>query len=83
MRTIHGRGKQINRPLTDTSGIADQVFAPMDMLEFRFALSIRDVGAAKLYLPAKVNNHPALSSRIGGSLNIKRVRARTSQAVAG
>jgi TnpA family transposase len=49
----------------------------MRLLGFRFAPRIRDLGDTKLYIPkgAAASAYDALKPMIGGSLNIKDVRA--------
>ncbi len=60
---------------TDTAGFTDHVFALMHLLGFRFAPRIRDLGETKLYVPQGVQAYPTLRPLIGGTLNIKHVRA--------
>ncbi|KTG78004.1 hypothetical protein K16_06650, partial [Klebsiella pneumoniae] len=50
------------------------VFALMHLLGFRFAPRIRDLGDTKLYIPSDAA-YDALKPMIGGTLNIKHVRA--------
>jgi len=71
----HESDLRIEEHYTDTAGFTDHVFALMHLLGFRFAPRIRDLGDTKLYVPGKVADHPALRSMIGGSLNIKHLRA--------
>lgn len=71
----HESDLRIEEHYTDTAGFTDHVFALMHLLGFRFAPRIRDLGDTKLYVPGKVGDHPALRSMIGGSLNIKHLRA--------
>ena len=71
----HESDLRIEEHYTDTAGFTDHVFALMHLLGFRFAPRIRDLGDTKLYVPGKVTDHPALRSMIGGSLNIKHLRA--------
>lgn len=47
----------------------------MHMLGFRFAPRIRDLGETKLYIPGAIADYPGLKSMIGGTLNIKHLRA--------
>ncbi|MEI6934157.1 Tn3 family transposase, partial [Klebsiella pneumoniae] len=60
---------------TDTAGFTDHVFALMHLLGFRFAPRIRDLGDTKLYIPKGDATYEALKPMIGGTLNIKHVRA--------
>lgn len=55
--------------------ITDHVFALMHLLGFRFAPRIRDLGDTKLYIPRGDSAYDALKPMIGGTLNIKHVRA--------
>lgn len=71
----HESDLRIEEHYTDTAGFTDHVFALKHLLGFRFAPRIRDLGDTKLYVPGKVADHPALRSMIGGSLNIKHLRA--------
>jgi hypothetical protein len=71
----HESDLRIEEHYTDTAGFTDHVFALMHLLGFRFAPRIRDLGDTKLYVPGKVADHPALRSMIGGSSNIKHLRA--------
>ena len=72
----HESDLRIEEHYTDTAGFTDHVFALMHLLGFRFAPRIRDLKDTKLYI---VNNdedsYPGLRAMIGGTLNIKRVRA--------
>ena len=60
---------------TDTAGFTDHVFALMHTLGFRFAPRIRDLGDTILYIPGAIADYPALKAMIGGTLNIKHLRA--------
>ncbi|MFL4169990.1 Tn3 family transposase, partial [Escherichia coli] len=68
----HESDLRIEEHYTDTAGFTDHVFALMHLLGFRFAPRIRDLGETKLYVPQGVQAYPTL---IGGTLNIKHVRA--------
>ena len=59
----HESDLRIEKHYTDTAGLTDH------------APRIRDLGDTKLYVPGRVSDHPALRSMIGGSLNIKHLRA--------
>ena len=65
----------IEEHYTDTAGFTDHVFALMHLLGFRFAPRIRDLKDTKLYVPKNEQDYPALNTMIGGTLNIKHVRA--------
>ena len=71
----HESDLRIEEHYTDTAGFTDHVFALMHMLGFRFAPRIRDLGDTKLYIPGAIADYPALKSMIGGTLNIKHLRA--------
>jgi TnpA family transposase len=71
----HESDLRIEEHYTDTAGFTDHVFALMHMLGFRFAPRIRDLGDTKLYIPGTVQEYPGLKTMIGGTLNIKHVRA--------
>ena len=47
----------------------------MHLLGFRFAPRIRDLGDTKIYIPKGDAAYDALKPMIGGTLNIKHVRA--------
>ena len=55
--------------------IAIAVFALMHMPGFRFAPRIRDLGDTKLYIPGTAHKYPGLKAMIGGTLNLKHLRA--------
>lgn len=71
----HESDLRIEEHYTDTAGFTDHVFALMHLLGFRFAPRIRDLGETKLYVPQGVQTYPTLRPLIGGTLNIKHVRA--------
>ncbi len=71
----HESDLRIEEHYTDTAGFTDHVFALMHMLGFRFAPRIRDLGDTKLYIPGAIADYPALKAMIGGTLNIKHLRA--------
>ncbi len=71
----HESDLRIEEHYTDTAGFTDHVFALMHLLGFRFAPRIRDLGETKLYVPQGVQAYPTLRPLIGGTLNIKHVRA--------
>ncbi|MNF94334.1 Tn3 transposase DDE domain protein [compost metagenome] len=71
----HESDLRIEEHYTDTAGFTDHVFALMHLLGFRFAPRIRDLGETKLYVPQDVQTYPTLRPLIGGTLNIKHVRA--------
>ena len=71
----HEYDLRIEEHYTDTAGFTDHVFALMHLLGFRFAPRIRDLGDTKLYIPKGDAAYDALKPMIGGTLNIKHVRA--------
>nr|QTX14652.1 Mobile element protein [Klebsiella pneumoniae] len=71
----HESDLRIEEHYTDTAGFTDHVFALMHLLGFRFAPRIRDSGDTKLYIPKGDAAYDALKPMIGGTLNIKHVRA--------
>jgi TnpA family transposase len=71
----HESDLRIEEHYTDTAGFTDHVFALMHMLGFRFAPRIRDLGDTKLYIPGSIADYPGLKAMIGGTLNIKHLRA--------
>lgn len=71
----HESDLRIEEHYTDTAGFTDHVFALMHLLGFRFAPRIRDLGDTKLYLPKGEATYDALKPMIGGTLNLKHIRA--------
>ncbi len=71
----HESDLRIEEHYTDTAGFTDHVFALMHLLGFRFAPRIRDLCETKLYVPNSAQDYPTLRPMIGGTLNIKHVRA--------
>lgn len=71
----HESDIRIEEHYTDTSGFTDHVFALMHLLGFRFAPRIRDLGDTKLYIPKGNSMYDTLKPMIGGTLNIKHIRA--------
>jgi len=71
----HESDLRIEEHYTDTAGFTDHVFALMHLLGFRFAPRIRDLKDTKLYVPKNGQDYPTLRAMIGGTLNIKHVRA--------
>lgn len=71
----HESDLRIEEHYTDTAGFTDHVFGLMHLLGFRFAPRIRDLGDTKLYVPGKAADYPTLKAMIGGTLNIKHLRA--------
>ncbi|HNF92590.1 MAG TPA: Tn3 family transposase [Accumulibacter sp.] len=71
----HESDLRIEEHYTDTAGFTDHVFALMHLLGFRFAPRIRDLGDTKLYIPKGDAAYEGLKPMIGGTLNIKHIRA--------
>lgn len=71
----HESDLQIKEHYTDTAGFTDHVFALMHLLGFRFAPRIRDLADKRLYIHGDIKKYPTLSGMIGGTVNIKRIRA--------
>jgi TnpA family transposase len=71
----HESDLRIEEHYTDTAGFTDHVFALMHLLGFRFAPRIRDLSDTKLYLPSGKIKYQALAPMIGGTVNLKAIRA--------
>ena len=71
----HESDLRIEEHYTDTAGFTDHVFALMHLVGFRFAPRLRDLGETRLYLPKRTPAYPALKPMIGGSLQIRSIRA--------
>jgi TnpA family transposase len=71
----HESDLRIEEHYTDTAGFTDHVFGLMHFLGFRFAPRIRDLGDTKLYIPKGDTVYEGLKPMIGGTLNVKQVRA--------
>ncbi len=71
----HESDLRIEEHYTDTAGFTDHVFALMHLLGFRFAPRIRDLKDTKLYVPGGGNDYQGLRAMLGGTLNIKHLRA--------
>jgi TnpA family transposase len=71
----HESDLRIEEHYTDTAGFTDHVFALMHLLGFRFAPRIRDLGETRLYLPKRTAVYTALKPLIGGTIQIRSIRA--------
>jgi TnpA family transposase len=71
----HESDLRIEEHYTDTAGFTDHVFGLMHLLGFRFAPRIRDLKDTKLYIPKGDTGYDALKPMVGGTLNIRHVRA--------
>ena len=66
---------RIEEHYTDTAGFTDHVFALMHLLGFHFAPRIRDLADKRLYIHGDAKQYPTLAGLIGGSVNVKHLRA--------
>jgi TnpA family transposase len=71
----HESDLRIAEHYTDTAGFTDQVFGLMHLLGFRFAPRIRDLADKRLYIQGEAKASPTLAGLIGGTLNVKHIRA--------
>ena len=71
----HESDLRIEEHYTDTAGFTDHVFALMHLLGFRFAPRIRDLADKRLYIHGDAKPYPTLAGLIGGSINVKHIRA--------
>lgn len=71
----HESDLHIEEHYTDTAGFTDHVFALMHLLGFRFAPRIRDLADKRFYIHGTAKQYPTLAGLIGGSINIKHIRA--------
>lgn len=71
----HESDLRIEEHYTDTAGFTDHVFALMHLLGFRFAPRIRDLADNRLYIPGDAKQYPMLAGLLGGSSNVKHIRA--------
>ena len=71
----HESDLSIDEHYTDTAGFTDHVFALMHLLGFHFAPRIRDLVDKRLYIYGDAKLYPTIAGLIGGSVNVKRIRA--------
>lgn len=71
----HKSDLRIEEHYTDTAGFTDHVFALMHLLGFRFAPRIRDLADKRLSIHGDAKPYPTLAGLIGGSINVKHIRA--------
>src|SRR5271163_2097181 len=71
----HESDLRIEEHYTDTAGFTDHVFAMMHLLSFRFAPRIRDLADKRLFVPKRTPAYTALKPMIGGTLQVKGIRA--------
>ncbi|MGO4587129.1 Tn3 family transposase [Arthrobacter sp. 2RAF6] len=69
----HESELQIQEHYTDTAGFTDHLFALMNLLGYRFAPRIRNIGDTRLYTPANDPGLTALAPLIGGTINTKTI----------
>lgn len=69
----HESELQIQEHYTDTAGFTDHLFALMNLLGYRFAPRIRNIGDTRLYTPTNDPGLPALAPLIGGTINTKTI----------
>jgi len=65
----HESELEIREHYTDTAGFTDHLFALMQLLGYRFAPRIRNVGETRLYTPTRAHGLTTLSPLIGGPIN--------------
>jgi len=70
----HESDLRIEEHYTDTAGFTDHVFALTHLLGFRFAPRIRDLADKRLFVSGKQSDYPALTTLIGGTINVKHIR---------
>ncbi len=71
----HESDLRIEEHYTDTAGFTDHVFGLMHLLGFRFAPRLRDLADKRLYIHGDAKQYPTLTGMIGGSVNVKHIRA--------
>lgn len=71
----HESDLRIEEHYTDTAGFTDHVFALMHLLGFRFAPRIRDLADKRLYIHGDAKSYPTIAGLIGGTINVKHIRA--------
>ena len=72
----HESDLRIEEHYADTAGFANHVFALMHLLGFRFAPRIRDLADKRLYIHGDAKQYPTLTGLIGGSVNVRHIRAK-------
>ena len=65
----HESELEIREHYTDTAGFTDHLFALMQLLGYRFAPRIRNVGETRLYTPTRTHGLTTLAPLIGGPIN--------------
>ena len=71
----HESELQIREHYTDTAGFTDHLFALMQLLGYRFAPRIRNIGDTRLYAPTNDSDLSTLAPLIGGTINTKTITA--------
>ncbi|WP_426977746.1 Tn3 family transposase [Pseudarthrobacter sp. O4] len=69
----HESELQIQEHYTDTAGFTDHLFALMNLLGYRFAPRIRNIGDTRLYTPTNDPECSTLTPLIGGTINTKTI----------
>lgn len=69
----HESDLQIQEHYTDTAGFTDHLFALMQLLGYRFAPRIRNIGDTRLYTPTNDPGLSTLEPLIGGTINTKTI----------
>src|SRR5690606_2086487 len=62
-----------------TAGFTDHVFALMHLLGFRFAPRIRNLADRRLYIDGSARRYPTLAPLIGGTIQLKHIRAQWNE----
>lgn len=71
----HESELEIQEHYTDTAGFTDHLFALMQLLGYRFAPRIRNLGDTRLYTPARTHQYTTLAPLIGGPINTATIAA--------
>ncbi len=71
----HESDLRIEEHYTDTADFTDHLFALMHLLGFSFAPRIHDLSDKRLYVHRDAKPYPTLVGLIGGSINVKHIRA--------
>ncbi|MBG6240173.1 TnpA family transposase [Mycetocola sp. CAN_C7] len=71
----HESDLAIQEHYTDTAGFTDHLFALMQLLGYRFAPRIRNIGDTRLYTPSNGADLSTLTPLIGGTINTTTITA--------
>ncbi|MCY4757279.1 Tn3 family transposase [Pelomonas aquatica] len=69
----HESDLRIEEHYTDTAGFTDHIFGLCPVVGFTFAPRIADLKDKRIFVPGKAEDWPALSTLIGGNLNVKSI----------